>query len=50
MGEGYEGIPLEDLRFESVDWTYRAEHVASRSSARAGTSSMSSPAGPRRQS
>lgn len=31
MGEGYEGIPLEDLRFESVDWTYRAEHVASRS-------------------
>lgn len=36
MGEGYEGIPLEELRIDDIDWTHRAEHIRTRSHRSAG--------------
>lgn len=36
MGEGYEGIPLEELRIDDIDWTHRAEHIRTRSERSAG--------------
>lgn len=31
VDETYEGIPLEELRIESIDWTYRGDYIRSRS-------------------
>jgi hypothetical protein len=30
-GETYEGVPLEDLAINDIDWTYRGEHIRTRS-------------------
>jgi hypothetical protein len=44
-GETYEGVPLEELAINDIDWTYRGEYIPHDRSERAQMSSMSNPSG-----
>jgi len=34
-GDAYEGIPLEELLINDIDWTHRGEHIRTRSQRKA---------------